>query len=177
QVQLSKGSKLTYSPEGWTTQRQVRLEGEAFFDVSKGASFIVSTRTGNVEVIGTSFLVSDTEEGLAVMVESGIVKVTTSAYSEQLERGDSYLLNPTLSSISNLGTGTTYFKFIDRPIGEALDILSSMYELRLEISEVDRARRLTGFFASTDASALAFQKICSTVNLTFDMRDGVIHVS
>ena len=56
-VLLNACSKLTYSLEGWNDTRDVRLEGEAIFDVvhKKDQPFYVHTRNYNVRVLGTNF--------------------------------------------------------------------------------------------------------------------------
>lgn len=78
QVHLSAMSRLVY-PESFTAdERRIELEGEAFFDVtSSDIPFIVSTRTMEIEVLGTVFNVSayTGESANAVLVE-GSVKVS-----------------------------------------------------------------------------------------------------
>jgi ferric-dicitrate binding protein FerR (iron transport regulator) len=56
-VQLNSGSKLVYSGSYNNGQRQVQLEGEAFFDVAKDAEhpFVIQTRLLDFKVYGTSF--------------------------------------------------------------------------------------------------------------------------
>lgn len=54
-VWLNSGSKLNY-PSNFIGQRNIQLEGEAYFDVVKSRNpFVVSTRYGDVKVLGTSF--------------------------------------------------------------------------------------------------------------------------
>ena len=56
-VWLNAGSVLTYPAAFASTEREVSLDGEAFFDVVKDAKhpFIVHTSTMNIRVLGTSF--------------------------------------------------------------------------------------------------------------------------
>lgn len=56
-VHLNADSKLRYPIQFGKGKREVFLEGEAFFDVSKqnGSSFLVHTKQGCVTVLGTSF--------------------------------------------------------------------------------------------------------------------------
>ena len=58
-VWLNAASSLKYLPE-FSSQREVLLEGEAFFDVIKNPEkpFVVKTRDVDVKVFGTSFNVS-----------------------------------------------------------------------------------------------------------------------
>lgn len=56
-VWLNAGSVLTYPSSFSGQERNVTLEGEAFFDVAKDEKhpFIVHTSTANIKVLGTSF--------------------------------------------------------------------------------------------------------------------------
>ncbi|WP_158962542.1 FecR family protein [Myroides fluvii] len=72
-VTLTPGSKLMVSNDFNTVNRQVQLEGEAFFNVARNEAkpFIVQTNQVAVAVLGTSFLVNDHE----VVVKTGKVVV------------------------------------------------------------------------------------------------------
>src|SRR5690625_914128 len=66
-VYLNENSTVTLSDGYLHTDRNVRLEGEAFFDVAHNAElpFIIQTNYSEVEVLGTSFNVkSHPESGL-----------------------------------------------------------------------------------------------------------------
>ncbi|MEJ6979982.1 FecR domain-containing protein [Pedobacter sp. P351] len=56
-VWLNSGSKLSYNKEFGDKLREVKLEGEAFFDVVKDPEhpFIVKTNSINLKVLGTAF--------------------------------------------------------------------------------------------------------------------------
>lgn len=72
-VQMNAMSKLTYQKTDG--QRQVALNGEAFFEVQSGIPFIVKSPVGSVEVLGTSFNVLDRTEEIIVRCYSGRVQV------------------------------------------------------------------------------------------------------
>jgi transmembrane sensor len=76
-VWLNSGSTLTYSAN-FSKQRQVELQGEAFFDVVKAkAPFVVNTVYGHVSVLGTAFNVQVyPDEEFAVTLERGSVSYT-----------------------------------------------------------------------------------------------------
>ena len=56
-VQLGPGSKLIYPSEFEGHEREVQLEGQAFFDVHKDARhpFVVKTKDMKVTALGTAF--------------------------------------------------------------------------------------------------------------------------
>lgn len=74
-VTLNSGSRITYLKKGWDGSREVSLDGEAFFHVSKGQRFEVVTDQGTVAVLGTQFNVRDRGGRFEVDCYEGKVKV------------------------------------------------------------------------------------------------------
>lgn len=75
QVLLNAGSKLSYLEKDWNSQRSLSLEGEAYFEVSKGSTFTVQTSKGVVTVLGTEFNVKSRENYFEVTCYEGLVQV------------------------------------------------------------------------------------------------------
>ena len=74
-VYLNADSKVSYKPLLWFAGRDVKLTGEAFFEVEKGRSFSVKCDAGSVEVLGTKFNVFSRDDKFDVVCTSGSVKV------------------------------------------------------------------------------------------------------
>ena len=76
---LNAGSTLSYPAEFSSTERPIKLNGEAFFEVSKDANrpFQVTTNRTTVTVLGTEFNVRDIaeEKTFEVVVQEGKVQV------------------------------------------------------------------------------------------------------
>ena len=89
EVRLNAVSSISYDPSSWNEARLIDLKGEAFFDVRKGASFLVKTVNGNVEVLGTSFNVKSRGNAMDVACYTGRVEVTASNVTRQLTPGAS----------------------------------------------------------------------------------------
>ncbi len=64
-IRLNSASRVSYSTEYGKTNRDISLEGEAFFEVAKNAElpFVVSTGNISVEALGTKFNVRSYENG------------------------------------------------------------------------------------------------------------------
>lgn len=75
-VILNAQTTLAYQLDETSNERQLSLEGEAFFQVEKGNPFIVQTTQGQIEVQGTSFNIWSRKDSLDVSCYSGSVKVT-----------------------------------------------------------------------------------------------------
>ena len=74
-VKLNADSKLSYKPYWWFVSRNVKLNGEAFFEVKPGSRFTVHSLKNEVRVLGTSFNVFARAEKYSVTCLSGIVEV------------------------------------------------------------------------------------------------------
>lgn len=75
EVVLNAGSEIKYKKWNWDNNRNLKLQGEAFFKVAKGKKFEVSTNLGKVTVLGTQFNVKEREKRLDVTCYEGRVKV------------------------------------------------------------------------------------------------------
>lgn len=77
-VTLNRKSSISYPQDFKGKTREVRLTGEAFFDVKpdKSKPFLISVDDVTVKVVGTSFNVKDNAEKTEVIVETGIVEVS-----------------------------------------------------------------------------------------------------
>ena len=99
-VTLNAHSSLTYSSEFGDQQRAVSLRGEAFFDVERDVlhPFVISAGGAEVQVLGTSFLVTadSIEKVVDVQVSTGTVEVRSQADPQQsvvVTRGETASLN------------------------------------------------------------------------------------
>lgn len=92
EIWLNAGSSLLYPSTFTTSNREVFLTGEAFFDVKKDSShpFIVNTRYMKIQALGTSFNVSayPDEPQMETTLETGLLKVNIAG------NPSNYYLNP-----------------------------------------------------------------------------------
>lgn len=87
-VQLNAVSTLSYNAINWSKEREITLNGEAFFKVAKGKTFTVKTNLGDVTVLGTHFNVKQHDDFFIVTCYEGAVKVTASKQSLVLLPGE-----------------------------------------------------------------------------------------
>jgi len=93
-ITLRKGSKISYPETFAENERDVTLEGEAFFQVvhNEHQPFVVNAQSVSVKVLGTSFNVQCGKESANVTVATGRVQVTSHEHSTQyviLTKGES----------------------------------------------------------------------------------------
>lgn len=88
-VKLLTNSVIKYNTNYWHFTRKVKLTGSAEFDVVKtNKPFCVKTKKIDIQVLGTIFEVSETDDQSNVLCKKGSVKVTSAICSEQLRAGE-----------------------------------------------------------------------------------------
>lgn len=83
-VQLNAASLVGYTESDWPDDREVYLQGEAYFKAAKGKTFTVLTDQGKVQVVGTMFNVFAREQQLEVKCTEGIVQVFNPKETEKV---------------------------------------------------------------------------------------------
>lgn len=150
QVTLNSGASIERSRAfGWRN-RNLRLTGEAYFDISHGKGrFEVTTFNGRVEVTGTRFDVraweTDPQPETRVFVEEGTVVVASRSNPEDqvvLHPGQSALVRGSEVSVLDPGdaesqkpfwkTGGMDFK--NAPLGVILDEIERRYAIEIEVT-------------------------------------------
>lgn len=107
-VWMNAASSLTYSTNLNKGSRKVKLQGEAYFEISedKTRPFIVETRKQKVQVLGTHFNVNaySDEDKVTTTLLKGSVKVSGNSGEEILKPGDQSLVTENSISISKVDT-------------------------------------------------------------------------
>jgi transmembrane sensor len=86
EIWLNTNASLTYPRKFPKGSRDVKLDGEAYFDVAKNfkSPFIIKTNHSDVKVVGTSFNISTNEESTKVTVNTGAVQVSSNKLGQKL---------------------------------------------------------------------------------------------
>jgi ferric-dicitrate binding protein FerR (iron transport regulator) len=113
-VHLNSGSSLKYPNQFTGNQRNVRLEGEGYFEVRKddSAPFIVQTKQLNIKVLGTRFNVKafNDEDYIETTLLEGKVALYRSTGSAQK---DETILKPNTQAIYNKNSDKFIIKEVD----------------------------------------------------------------
>lgn len=123
-VTLEPGSTLKYPEHFSNTLREVSLEGEGFFEISKNPlkPFLVYNKNVVTRVVGTSFIVktSNNKNETEVIVKTGkvIVSPNSSKFNLKnlLKSGDGVVLTPNQKTVYNATDNTFATSLVDRPI-------------------------------------------------------------
>lgn len=152
QVWLNSGSQLAYSSDFNRDNRKVKLEGEAFFDVTKSTDqrFTVEADCVNVVVYGTAFNVSayPDEEIINVSLVRGKIgienhddQLLTEVLPDQLisisKDNMQWSLRNCDALIESLWTQNV-LKFIDAPAAEVFLKLERWYGVNIQVKNMDK---------------------------------------
>ena len=147
-VELNQRSSLTYSRK--FEQRQVTLEGEAFFDVERmeDSPFEIFSGDAKTTVLGTSFNVRayPNEEEVEVTVRSGLVRLENNSIEGkkiELEKGQTGILNKNTKAVERVEVPIEYvMAWMTRELGfdqddirEIRPVLKSVFGVDLDVAD------------------------------------------
>ena len=176
-VTLNASSSVAINEAAWAENRSLELQGEAFFEVTKGSTFTVQTDFGKVTVLGTSFNVYARNEVFKVACMSGSVKVThvsqDIASDIVLEPGESVSRKqdqePTVNSSNNLLSDSWRkgeFYFDNAPLNEVIAVMERHFGVQIDL-DASTERFYTGFFTNDDIEE-SFVLVCKPLGMKVD---------
>ncbi len=144
-VMLNKNSSITLASDYGNRSRDVKLDGEAYFMVSKDKSrpFVVETKGTKTRVLGTSFNVrSDAHEVITTLVE-GSVLFASDACEEILHPNEEIRYNVQTSKYErytcdvqmNTAWVSGRFNYSGIPFGSFANKLESIYGKKIQITD------------------------------------------
>ncbi|WP_341216601.1 FecR family protein [uncultured Wocania sp.] len=178
-VSLNAKSLLVFNKKGWKQEREVELNGEAFFKVAKGSSFNVITKSGTVTVYGTQFNVKQRDNYFEVICYEGLVGVTHNSQETKLKPGDRFLIidgkliakekeNRTTPSWLN---NESQFKSL--PFKEVIAEFERQYHVTFDVTNVDTNQLVTVGFPH-DSLEIAIKNITVPLRLTHKKNNKTI---
>lgn len=155
-VWLNAESSLTFPAAFPGKERNIRLSGEAYFEVKHDAAhpFIVHTAGGTVEDIGTRFDINayaDENQEATTLLE-GAVRVTTHTGARRLHPGQQANYKQGKITVQNVDAEEAiawkngYFMFTDAALADVMKQLSRWYDVDVQFED-QTIERLT-FVAS-----------------------------
>lgn len=157
-VWLNSQSKLTYSPSFNIKTRELRLDGEAYFEVAPNPNkpFIVNTNDMSVRALGTAFGIkaySDDNQISSILMH-GKIKVTTPDGEAVLLPNDRIIYDKTthkkaLSSVTNATDFTGWIhnelRFENESLGDIARTIQRIYNVEVVFASVRlKNQRYTG---------------------------------
>lgn len=182
-VTLNAVSQITYSKTSFKKNRQLKLDGEAYFSVKKGSAFNVKTEQGNIEVLGTKFNVKSRGNSFKVFCYEGRVAVTHNNTKVILTKGEGVQLtkNNTLIKLSNPETSEPLWLnnesyFMEEPYTEVLAEFERQFNVKIISKAINTDVLFTGGFNNKDMDS-AIKSITLPLNINYRIKDNEIILS
>ncbi|NJB83374.1 FecR family protein [Wenyingzhuangia aestuarii] len=175
EVVLNAQSKLNYNKKEWQNNRTLKLNGEAFFKVTKGNKFTVLTNSGSIQVLGTQFNVKERERYFEVQCYEGSVSVTYQQNKTILLPGKSFrVLNGKVVSAKDFNNENPSWlaqetTFENVPLWQVINELEIQYNIKIEAKTVDVTKMFTGSFTHTNQN-IALQSVTIPLKLSYKIQ-------
>lgn len=186
EVWLNAGSTLSYPNGDQLDKREVKLDGEGYFKVTKNAEkpFYVVTQQATVKVLGTSFNVKAYPEAerLITTLEEGSIELFT-----QKSGNSSVVLRPGEQAIYDTNLGKTEimnvdalqfsawrsdkFLFRDADLNTIITELERLYDIKIYIKNPELEKlRFRGMFSYDQDLLDAFETLRRSVKLSYTIK-------
>lgn len=180
-VWANANSDLAYNKDAWENNREVILDGEAYFEVEKGSKFTVKTPHGAVSVLGTSFNVLDRKDFFEVECYTGKVAVDANKEQQILTPGKATRVIgnqlKTIYSIQELQADWTIdkFRFENQSLTRVFEELSETYGVSCQLN-FSEEKFFTGNFDIKDLEA-SLKTICLPMGLNYSIDGKTVIIS
>ena len=178
-VSLNAKTFLAYNKKSWKDERNIELDGEAFFKVAKGSKFNVITKAGKVTVYGTQFNVKQRDNYFEVICYEGVVGVTFNSQLTKLKAGDSFLIidGKSIAKEKEEKAAPSWLnnesQFKSLPYKEVLAEFERQYDVTILTENIDTNQLFTGGFAHNHLE-IALKSITLPLHLTYSKNNHTI---
>ncbi len=175
QVVLNADSEINYNKKSWKKNRELSLQGEAYFKVTKGSTFSVNTPQGVVTVLGTQFNIFSRGESFNINCYEGLVSVHFNDTLIKLPVGNKLKIESgtLIEHIKENAAAPQWIAneshFENASLFTVLNELQRQYPIEI-ISQDDINKRFTGSFTHNNLN-IALKSVCDPLQLNFTV-DG-----
>ncbi len=182
EVILNSASKLKWNKRNFTDKRYLTLTGEAFFDVQKGNEFVIETKNGEVEILGTQLNVFSRDNEFWVSCLRGKVRVRHRDREEIITPGemvrldDEELQKTTSETIENTASwkeGILHFE--ETKLSTIFAELERQFDVTI-FFEGNEERKATIDFSNNDLQE-ALDVVCIPMELKYEVDNDKITIS
>lgn len=191
-VWLNTNSSITYPDRFRGKTRNIKLEGTAYFEVAqnKEKPFMVTSRTLDVQVLGTTFVVSDKDKVDEKVVTVLTGKVRVDAMQKQVavllpDQQVAYDSKKKTSSQRKVKADEAIsfirnnIDFRDTPLNQILQALQARFEIQVKYKEEDiRDLHFSGLINKDDTLEDVLDILSSTLNFQYKINhDNTITIT
>jgi transmembrane sensor len=174
-LEMNVDSKMAYHPFWWRFSRELKFEGEGYFQVEKGKKFEVVSNLGNTEVLGTTFNIYSRENDYIVTCLTGRVKVTSFKSEVEVLSPDqeasinsdgNIIVRKDREAKESISWVNNMFSFTSRPLSQVVNEIARQYGVRI-ILNAGGDYLYTGYFSKDKPIGDVLTLVCKPFGLTF----------
>lgn len=171
-VELNSNSNVTYKKRNWKSERNISLDGEAYFKVMKGSKFNVETKQGIVSVLGTQFNVFSRDAIFSVNCFEGLVSVSFNDTLYKLPAGNRISLekNGLITQSKITSTQPDWINgessFENATLATVIEELQRQYPIQISAPDSLLQRKFTGSFTHTNIET-ALRSVCDPLRIGY----------
>jgi ferric-dicitrate binding protein FerR (iron transport regulator) len=186
---LNRNSEFTYRKNFGKYRRDVKLAGEAFFEISpdKSKPFIIDAGTAKVKVVGTSFnvITNNKESAVEVFVKTGKVLVTDNSGSQTLALDPGFVGTvSSKASVKTVNNNPNYLAWKTGDLvysGQKLSVvfrdLKRVYNMDIVADDPDILENPWHSPIDNLSQETIIRLICTSFNLSYTKDGNVYHLS
>lgn len=173
-VILNADSQIKFSEKNWDNKREIKLKGEAFFEIKKGNTMRIKCEPGNVRILGTSFNVYSRDRTFVVDCFSGSVEVSNASEKLILIPHTGVRLDKkvkhfqryehTTNGFGSWRKGNSYFE--KKPLDFVFEEFERQYGYTVNLESDISSRQYTGFFTHKNIDQ-ALETICLAMGVSY----------
>nr|WP_319267162.1 FecR domain-containing protein [uncultured Draconibacterium sp.] len=182
EVILNSASKLKWNKRNFTDKRYLTLTGEAFFDVQKGNEFVIDTKNGEVEILGTQLNVFSRDNEFWVSCLRGKVRVRHNDQQEIITPGEMVRLSKeqlqkstseTIENTASWKEGILHFE--ETKLSTIFAELERQFDVKV-IFDGNEERKATIDFSNKNLLE-ALDVVCIPMELKYEVDNDKITIS
>jgi ferric-dicitrate binding protein FerR (iron transport regulator) len=186
-VILNSYARISHPPAFAAAEREVQLDGEAWFNVTpnKAQPFVITTGPVRIKVVGTSFNVRNSASQIEVAVKTGVVRMLYNTDSITIQAGQKGVYHTTehrlyLSNtydINELAYATRIFNFENATLKNIAAQLEKAYGITVVIeNEKLAACTLSSTFENKPLDYI-FDVLSMTLNIQYRIVNKTVYIS
>lgn len=188
---LNKNSRLSYSDKYGKDSRNVKLEGEAYFEVAKDPDkpFQVEMDGASITVLGTHFNVkaeAESDDITATLVE-GSIRFEGAKQNIVMTPNQQLTFSRSTNKVDLKETDTDTFtawkdgllKYKSIPFIQLVENLKNIYQVEISIDDdrlADPSVTVSGTFASEQSLEQILKVISNSLPVRWTNHDGIYHI-
>lgn len=187
-VAINSGSKIIYYSDYNKNDRVIKLNGEAFFEVSHDPvkPFIIECEDIKIKVLGTTFGIKayENEKYVSIVLNSGKIQLITPKEEIIMKPNERILYNKTTQSTSRENVKAEDYtdwkqnrlRFENESLETIMNTVSRMHNIDIIFEDQNlKEQRFTGTVDNTNIESV-LDAIRLTSSITYRLKDGIIYL-